>query len=146
MRLYVAGSTVMLLTIAWGGSLWVGRCDLDTNGVAKNKTLTRKWDLYATGITTDRATTLNAWIMIASCLCFLPVRRCRLNTHQVDPGLKGTWLSTFQPVESTSPFKVLVVFRCQPAPLRRGLRAQRVGRRAGRRGAGTGKGSLLFRI
>ena len=32
-------------------------------------------------------------------------RRCRLNTHQVDPGLKAHLV--VNPVESTSPFKVL---------------------------------------
>ena len=36
----LAGSTVMLLTIAWGGSLIVGRCDLSSRGNAINKTLT----------------------------------------------------------------------------------------------------------
>ena len=37
----LAGSTIMLLSIAWGGSLVVGRCDLDANGIAKDRTLTR---------------------------------------------------------------------------------------------------------
>ena len=32
----------------------------------------------------------------------------QVEAHQVDPGLKGTWLSTFHPVESTSLSKVLV--------------------------------------
>lgn len=32
----LAGSTVMLLSIAWGGSLWVGRCDIE-KGVAVNR-------------------------------------------------------------------------------------------------------------
>lgn len=27
----LAGSTIMLLTIAWGGALLAGRCDLDEN-------------------------------------------------------------------------------------------------------------------
>ena len=30
----LAGSTIMLLTLAWGGSLFLGRCDLDRNGEA----------------------------------------------------------------------------------------------------------------
>jgi hypothetical protein len=38
----LAGSTVMLLAVAWGGSLWVGRCDFDARGVAKERTLTRQ--------------------------------------------------------------------------------------------------------
>jgi hypothetical protein len=32
----LAGSTIMLLSIAWGGSLILGRCDLE-GGVAVNK-------------------------------------------------------------------------------------------------------------
>ena len=43
---------------------------------------------------------------------------------QIDPGLKGTWLST-EPVESTSPFKVLVSDVVQPAALQRGARRRR---------------------
>lgn len=48
----LAGSTVMLLTLLWGSSLIVGRCDLEVNPrhgqlVAKDKTLTRKFDLFS---------------------------------------------------------------------------------------------------
>lgn len=34
----LAGSTIMLLTLAWGGSLFLGRCDLDENGEAIEET------------------------------------------------------------------------------------------------------------
>lgn len=34
----LAGSTIMLLTLAWGGSLFLGRCDLDDNGEAIEET------------------------------------------------------------------------------------------------------------
>ncbi|XP_028416415.1 sodium/calcium exchanger NCL2-like [Dendronephthya gigantea] len=34
----LAGSTIMLLTIAWGGSLFLGRCDLNSNGEAIEET------------------------------------------------------------------------------------------------------------
>ncbi|XP_028412363.1 sodium/calcium exchanger NCL-like [Dendronephthya gigantea] len=34
----LAGSTIMLLTIAWGGSLFLGRCDLDSKGEAIEET------------------------------------------------------------------------------------------------------------
>jgi hypothetical protein len=37
----LAGSTIMLLSIAWGGSLIVGRCDIGPDGTAQDKTLTR---------------------------------------------------------------------------------------------------------
>jgi hypothetical protein len=67
----LAGSTIMLLSVAWGGSLWVGRCDLDIRGVAKDKTLTRTSDYVTTGVTTDDATRVNAYIMIASALLYL---------------------------------------------------------------------------
>ncbi len=32
----LAGSTIMLLTIAWGGSLLVGRCDIERVRRARN--------------------------------------------------------------------------------------------------------------
>ena len=73
----LAGSTVMLLTIAWGGSLWVGRCDLDAfTGKAIPKTLSHGpyASLSMTGVTTDEDTRLNAKVMMVSCLLFLIVQ------------------------------------------------------------------------
>jgi len=69
----LAGSTIMLLSVAWGGSLWVGRCDLDARGIAKDKTLSKglEMDFYKTGVTTDEATRFNAYIMIASAFLYL---------------------------------------------------------------------------
>lgn len=67
----LAGSTIMLLSVAWGGSLWVGRCDLDGRGVAKDKVLTKDMDFFQTGVTTDEATRFNAYIMIASAFLYL---------------------------------------------------------------------------
>ncbi|CAI7894689.1 unnamed protein product [Closterium sp. NIES-54] len=75
----LAGSTVMILTVAWGGSLLCGRCDLEekqrSDGsvdlVARDKTLTRPWDLKGTGVTTDEQTRLGAWIMMATVVPFL---------------------------------------------------------------------------
>ncbi|CAI5468524.1 unnamed protein product [Closterium sp. Yama58-4] len=75
----LAGSTVMILTVAWGGSLLCGRCDLEekerSDGsvdlVAKDKTLTRPWDLKGTGVTTDEQTRLGAWIMMATVIPFV---------------------------------------------------------------------------
>jgi Ca2+/Na+ antiporter len=66
----LAGSTVMLLSIAWGGSLVVGRCDIE-NGRAVNKKLTKGWDSTETGVTSDGATRLNAYIMVASAFLYL---------------------------------------------------------------------------
>lgn len=72
----LAGSTVMLLTIAWAGSLWVGRCDLNERGVAIPKTLTRGAieGLGTTGVTVDADAKLNAKVMMLSCLLFLIVQ------------------------------------------------------------------------
>lgn len=53
----LAGSSVMLLTVAWAGSLLAGRCDLAaSNGTAQDLTLTRRFDLLGTGVTTDEQT------------------------------------------------------------------------------------------
>lgn len=53
----LAGSTILLLTVGWAGSLVVGRCDLSGPGeTAKDLTLTRGFDLFRTGITTDEQT------------------------------------------------------------------------------------------
>ena len=74
----LAGSTVMLLTVAWGGSLWVGRCDLDGfTGKAIQKQCSHGLaDSFAnTGVTVDGDTTLNARIMMASCLASSRRRR-----------------------------------------------------------------------
>lgn len=77
----LAGSTVMLLTIAWAGSLVLGRCDLvmGRNGtlVAKEKTLGEyngPWDLMRTGVTTDDQTRFNAYPMVLSSLLYLVVQ------------------------------------------------------------------------
>lgn len=86
----LAGSTVMLLTIAWGGSLWVGRCDLDAfTGWAIPKTLSHGpyASLSMTGVTTDEDTRLNAKIMMVSCLLFLVVQVPALFGDADDPQL-----------------------------------------------------------
>ncbi|KAK3232967.1 hypothetical protein CYMTET_56709 [Cymbomonas tetramitiformis] len=76
----LAGSTIMLLTIAWGGSLIVGRCDLEESGgvlVAKDKTLgvsRNKWDMFKTGITTDPETRLGSYAMLLTSLSFLVIQ------------------------------------------------------------------------
>lgn len=53
----LAGSTVMLLTIVWGGSVLCGRCDLDeASGMQRDKRRTRPWwDLMATGAADARS-------------------------------------------------------------------------------------------
>lgn len=70
----LAGSTVMLLTIAWGGSVILGRCDLDASGSAVNKTLTKPFEWSATGVTSDKATPFNAVIMVATSVLYFTVQ------------------------------------------------------------------------
>ncbi|KAG1679416.1 hypothetical protein FOA52_007707 [Chlamydomonas sp. UWO 241] len=66
----LAGSTMLLLSLAYGGSILVGRCDLDDNGRAKDKTHTRGWDLDSTGVTTDDSVRQGALVMAASVLLY----------------------------------------------------------------------------
>jgi Ca2+/Na+ antiporter len=66
----LAGSTVMLLSIAWGGSLVLGRCDIE-NERAVNKKLTKGWHPTETGVTSDKGTRINAYIMVASAFLYL---------------------------------------------------------------------------
>ncbi|KAF8069707.1 NCL2 [Scenedesmus sp. PABB004] len=66
----LAGSTVLLLSLAWGASVLVGRCDLGPDGIAIDKRLTRGWDLFATGVTVDQDVRTGAAIMSASVLLY----------------------------------------------------------------------------
>lgn len=81
----LAGSTIMLLTIAFSGSLWLGRCDL-VDGEAQDEVINgEKYDpeLYVekfdlcnsnTGITHDVSVLRIKWFMLASSLCYLIVQ------------------------------------------------------------------------
>ena len=80
----LAGSTVMLLSIAWGGSLVLGRCDIE-DGRAVNKKLTKGWDNMETGVTSDAATRLNAYIMVASAFFYLFPQIPTFLGHEHDP-------------------------------------------------------------
>eukprot|EP00899_Mesostigma_viride_P023941 jgi/Mesvir1/4731/Mv10006-RA.1 len=71
----LAGSSIMILTIAWAGSLILGRCDLSgPNGTAKDKTLTKGCSLTETGVTTDTQTRYGAWIMMISTLPYFIIQ------------------------------------------------------------------------
>eukprot|EP00270_Netrium_digitus_P012395 TRINITY_DN401_c0_g1_i6.p1 TRINITY_DN401_c0_g1~~TRINITY_DN401_c0_g1_i6.p1 ORF type:complete len:648 (+),score=189.53 TRINITY_DN401_c0_g1_i6:189-2132(+) len=71
----LAGSTIMILTIAWGGSILCGRCDLepDSQGafVAKDRKLTRPLDVFSTGVTCDDQTRLGAILMMMSVIPYI---------------------------------------------------------------------------
>lgn len=66
----LAGSTILLLSLAWGCSVILGRCDINARGLAQDKTLTRGWDLFNTGVTVDRDVGQGAAIMAASVLLY----------------------------------------------------------------------------
>jgi len=78
----LAGSTVMLLTVAWGGSLIAGRCDLNEKGTAVERTLTKPFG--ETGITTDEQTKVGALIMALSALPLLIVQIPLLDGHPAE--------------------------------------------------------------
>jgi len=81
----LAGSTIMLCTIAWGGSLIVGRCDIGANGLAINKKLTKGWSLTETGVSTDIETPRNAYIMLGTVFLYLLVQIPAFFGHNRDP-------------------------------------------------------------
>ncbi|WIA37902.1 hypothetical protein OEZ86_001279 [Tetradesmus obliquus] len=66
----LAGSSVLLLSLAWGLSVLLGRCDLNEQGIAVDKKLTRGWDLARTGVTVDRDVRQGAAIMAGSVLLY----------------------------------------------------------------------------
>lgn len=68
----LAGSTVMLLTVAWAGSVFVGRCNLGRDGKAIDKTLTRshRWSLTETGVTCEDDLKINSRIMMVTALAY----------------------------------------------------------------------------
>lgn len=70
----LCGSTIMLLTLAWGGSVWLGRCDFGRRGHAVDKHLKRPADLTNTGVTCDRTTSMGARVMLLSVLLYLTVQ------------------------------------------------------------------------
>lgn len=65
-----AGSSVLLLSLTWGGSLLLGRCDLNEQGMAVNKTLTKGFDPVNTGVTTDSGVKNGALVMALSALLY----------------------------------------------------------------------------
>lgn len=66
----LAGSTVMLLTIAWGGSVLLGRCDIDpSSNIAIDKKLTKPFN--QTGISVTSSVKTNSIIMLFSLLLYL---------------------------------------------------------------------------
>mmetsp|Transcript_729 Transcript_729/g.1820 ORF Transcript_729/g.1820 Transcript_729/m.1820 type:complete len:605 (-) Transcript_729:77-1891(-) len=69
----LAGSTAMLLTIGWGGSLIVGRCNLHA-GVSIDERLTRKYDVVNTGATADSLSCINAGAMLLTAIPYMVIQ------------------------------------------------------------------------
>lgn len=83
----LAGSTILLLTVAWGGSLILGRCDLSgPNGSAKDRTLTKGWHPSQTGVTVDSQTKMGAWIMILTVVPYLVIAIPLIDQHKRSQG------------------------------------------------------------
>lgn len=72
----LAGSTIMLLTIAWSASVYVGRCNLGKDGKAIDKTLTdsHKRSITETGVTCDDDLKINSRIMCATALAYFIIQ------------------------------------------------------------------------
>ncbi|BBN11854.1 hypothetical protein MPTK1_5g15310 [Marchantia polymorpha subsp. ruderalis] len=70
----LAGTSIALLGIVWGSSIIVGRCDFDSDGVARDKTLTQICALRESGVTTESRTRQAAWIMLFTVLPYLVIQ------------------------------------------------------------------------
>ncbi|KAJ9163321.1 hypothetical protein P3X46_023000 [Hevea brasiliensis] len=71
----LAGSTIMILTVIWGSSIVVGKCDLrETDSVAINRQITKGFSLTGTGVSTDVWTCYAARIMVISLFPFVIVQ------------------------------------------------------------------------
>lgn len=69
----LAGSTIMLLTIAWSGAMALGRCDLNEFGEAVDGKC-GKLSLVHQGVSVDHDTPINARVMLATSLLYLVVQ------------------------------------------------------------------------
>ncbi|CAG9462465.1 unnamed protein product [Pedinophyceae sp. YPF-701] len=84
----LVGSTVMLLSLAWGGSVWLGRCDLRAggNGTSIDRRLTKPCDFFHTGVTAEDSTRPGSWIMSATTALYLVVQVPAMLGHADSPG------------------------------------------------------------
>ena len=85
----LAGSTVMLLTVAWTGGLLAGRCDI-VDGQAVDQQLTNSKDVHRTGVTVEPVIHTNAIIMIATLLPYFVIEFVSLfnMAHTLSPAEK----------------------------------------------------------
>ncbi len=83
---FAAGhAQVALLTLAWGGALLLGRCDLGPGGRAVPRTLTRGADLLTTGVTADADARARCWTwtytLNSTATMYMTARRVTPQTH-----------------------------------------------------------------
>ncbi|GBG82507.1 hypothetical protein CBR_g34884 [Chara braunii] len=95
----LAGSTIMMLTVAWAGSVICGRCDLTgPKGEAVDNKLTMGWSLTQTGVTTDDDTRIGAGVMMLTILPYIVVQIPLMDHHKKEgpiaalAGLIFAWL------------------------------------------------------
>jgi len=69
----LAGSTIMLLTVAWTGGVFLGRCDIGPKGEAIDVTLTERWNFRKTGVTCDDDVKMTSRIMSGTALSYLVI-------------------------------------------------------------------------
>ena len=86
----LAGSTILLLTIVWGGSTYLGRCDLDSNNESINKVLTDPFAFNRTGVTSSTSTMRNALIMILTAIPMLVVQLPASLVRKTDENTQNT--------------------------------------------------------
>ncbi|XP_031559958.1 sodium/calcium exchanger NCL1-like isoform X2 [Actinia tenebrosa] len=70
----LAGSTIMLLTAAWAGSVFIGRCDIDRKGEAIEGTGTGKLSLTKQGVTVLPDVVTAVVIMLGTSLSYFIVQ------------------------------------------------------------------------
>ena len=71
----LAGSTIMLLTIPWGLSIFMGAVPLDANGTAAYSRRKEKGtDWKVMGVTPDSTIRSNAYIMVGTALIYLVIQ------------------------------------------------------------------------
>ncbi|KAF3326862.1 Sodium/calcium exchanger protein [Carex littledalei] len=82
----LAGSTVMLITLLWGSCIVVGKCDLGDRNTSLDMQDTKGFNLFGSGVTTDRQTSDAAKIMGISILPLIVVQIPKVFPH-VDQSL-----------------------------------------------------------
>ncbi|XP_031494779.1 sodium/calcium exchanger NCL2-like [Nymphaea colorata] len=77
----LAGSTVMLLTVLWGSCIVVGKSDFSDATAGTDGRGSKRCDLSGSGVTTDKATSIAARIMVFSVIPFVIVQLPQAINH-----------------------------------------------------------------